>query len=89
MLWIADARAVIAGDSLVDFGRGLEIPAEWLREGVTRGEIAAGLRPLLELPVELVLLAHGGATDRVALARALLTDPPRSVVRLAVPAVSG
>jgi hypothetical protein len=71
VLWIAGPRAVVAGDSLVDFGRGLEIPAEWLREGVTRGEIAAGLRPLLELPVELVLLAHGGATDRAALERAL------------------
>ena len=39
--------------------------------GVTREEIAAGLRPLLELPVEPVLATHGGPTDRAALERAL------------------
>ena len=31
VLWVEDYRAVIAGDTLVDFGRGLEIPLEWLR----------------------------------------------------------
>ena len=71
VLWIEDVRAVIAGDTLVDFGRGLEIPVDWLREGVTREQVAEGLRPLLELPVELVLPAHGGPTDRAALERAL------------------
>jgi hypothetical protein len=34
-------------------------------------EILAGLRPLLDLPVELVLPAHGAPTDRAALERAL------------------
>jgi hypothetical protein len=38
---------------------------------VTREEIAAGLRPLLELPVEHVLATHGGPYDRDALERAL------------------
>jgi glyoxylase-like metal-dependent hydrolase (beta-lactamase superfamily II) len=71
VLWIEDQRAVVAGDTLVDFGRGLEIPAEWLRKGVTREEVAEGLRPLLERPVEVVLTAHGGPTDRAALERAL------------------
>jgi len=71
VLWIEDRRAVIAGDSLVDFGRGLEVPAEWLRDGVTREGVADGLRPLLERPVELVLPAHGDPTDRAALERAL------------------
>jgi glyoxylase-like metal-dependent hydrolase (beta-lactamase superfamily II) len=71
VLWLEDHRAVIAGDSLVDFGRGLEIPNEWLREGVTREQVADGLRPLLDLPVELVLPAHGRPTDRAALERAL------------------
>ena len=64
-------RAVISGDTLVDFGQGLEINARWLQPGVTREEIAAGLRPLLELPVEHVLATHGGPTDRAALERAL------------------
>jgi glyoxylase-like metal-dependent hydrolase (beta-lactamase superfamily II) len=71
VLWIESRRAVVAGDTLVDFGRGLEIPSEWLREGVTREQIVDGLRPLLELPVDVVLPAHGGPTDRAALERAL------------------
>ena len=71
VLWVEERGAVIAGDTLVDFGRGLEIPAEWLRPGVTREQVAVGLRLLLELPVELVLSAHGGPSDRAALERAL------------------
>jgi glyoxylase-like metal-dependent hydrolase (beta-lactamase superfamily II) len=71
VLWIEGHRAVIAGDTLADFGRGFEMPAEWLREGVTREQVAEGLRPLLELPVEHVLATHGGPTDRAALERAL------------------
>jgi glyoxylase-like metal-dependent hydrolase (beta-lactamase superfamily II) len=71
VLWVESRRAVISGDTLVDFGRGLEINERWLRPGVTREEIAAGLRPLLALPVEHVLATHGGPTDRAALERAL------------------
>ena len=71
VLWIEGRNAVIAGDSLADFGRGFEIPREWLRRGVTREQIAEGLRPLLALPVEVVLPAHGAPTDRAALERAL------------------
>jgi hypothetical protein len=54
-----------------DFGRGLEIVPGWLPPGVTREQIAERLRPLLELPVELVLAAHGGPFDRAALGHAL------------------
>ncbi len=71
VLWNERIRAVIAGDTLVDLGRGLEIPAEWLPEGVTVEEVAAGLRSLLDKPVELVLPTHGAPTDRAALERAL------------------
>ena len=71
VLWVESRRAVISGDTLVDFGQGLEINERWLRPGVTREEIAAGLRPLLALPVEHVLATHGGPTDRAALERAL------------------
>ena len=71
VLWVESQRAVISGDTLVDFGHGLEINERWLRPGVTRQEIAAGLRPLLELPVEHVLATHGGPTDLAALERAL------------------
>jgi glyoxylase-like metal-dependent hydrolase (beta-lactamase superfamily II) len=71
VLWIEEFRAVVSGDTLVDFGQGLEIPLVWLREGVTREQVVEGLRPLLELPVEHVLATHGGPTDRAALERAL------------------
>jgi glyoxylase-like metal-dependent hydrolase (beta-lactamase superfamily II) len=71
VLWIEDRRAVVAGDTLVDFGQGLEIPPEWLPDGVTPEQIADGLRPLLALPVEVVLATHGGPGDRAALERAL------------------
>jgi hypothetical protein len=71
VLWVESERAVISGDTLVEFGRGLELNERWLRPGVTREEIAAGLRPLLKLPVEHVLATHGGPTDRAALERAL------------------
>ena len=71
MLWVESNGAVISGDTLVDFGQGLEINERWLRPGVTFEQIAAGLRPLLELPVEHVLAAHGGPFDRAALERAL------------------
>lgn len=70
VLWIESVGAVIPGDTLVDFGRGLEI-GEWLRSGVTREQVAEGLRPLLALPVEVVLPTHGAPTDRAALERAL------------------
>jgi hypothetical protein len=33
---------VISGDTLVDFGRGLEINERWLRPGVTREEMPRG-----------------------------------------------
>ena len=39
VLWVESQRAVISGDTLVDFGLGLEINERWLRPGVTREEI--------------------------------------------------
>jgi glyoxylase-like metal-dependent hydrolase (beta-lactamase superfamily II) len=71
VLWVESRRAVVVGDTLADFGRGFEMPVEWLREGVTRESVAEGLRPLLELPVELVLPAHGAPAGRADLERAL------------------
>ena len=71
VLWIESHRAVVAGDSLADFGDGIAVQPEWLRKGVTRERVAEGLRPLLEFPVEVVLPAHGPPTDRAALERAL------------------
>ena len=71
VLWVESHQAVIPGDTLVDFGQGLEIPPEWLPDDVTPEQVAEGLRPLLERPVEHVLATHGGPTDRAAFERAL------------------
>jgi hypothetical protein len=71
VLWIESHRTVISGDTLVDFGQGLEINPRWLREAVTREHVVEGLRPLLDRPVEHVLATHGGPTDRAALEHAL------------------
>jgi hypothetical protein len=70
ILWLPAIRAIVTGDSLADFGRGLDIQLG-SRKHVTRDEVAGRLRPLLELPIELVLPAHGEPMDRAALERAL------------------
>jgi glyoxylase-like metal-dependent hydrolase (beta-lactamase superfamily II) len=73
MLWIESRRALVAGDTFIDRGEGLVFWAEAAQgvRGVPSEQILESLQPLLELPVELVLLAHGGAADRAALERAL------------------
>jgi glyoxylase-like metal-dependent hydrolase (beta-lactamase superfamily II) len=72
VLWRERHRAVVAGDTLVDFGNGLEVNARWLEpQGFTREQVVEGLRPLLDKPVEHVLAAHGGPFDCDALERAL------------------
>lgn len=71
VLWIESHRAVIAGDTLADFGEGPRINPRWLPAGETREQVVEGLRPLLALPVEHLLETHGGPFDRAALERAL------------------
>lgn len=74
VLWIEAGGLLVAGDTLIDRGHGLEVPSEWAR-GVPRERILEDLRPLLELPVELVLPTHGAPADRAALERALSGGP--------------
>jgi glyoxylase-like metal-dependent hydrolase (beta-lactamase superfamily II) len=69
VLWVAGHEAVIAGDTLVDFGEGLHLNPRWLT--VPLVQVVEGLRPLLELPVEHVLATHGGPFERADLERAL------------------
>lgn len=71
VLWIESHRAVVAGDTLADFGDGPQINPRWLSAEVTREQVVDGLRPLLGLPVEHFLPTHGDPTDRAALERAL------------------
>jgi hypothetical protein len=71
VLWVESHGAVVAGDTLADFGEGPQINPRWLTAGVTREQVADGLRPLLALPVDHLLETHGGPFDRAALERAL------------------
>jgi glyoxylase-like metal-dependent hydrolase (beta-lactamase superfamily II) len=71
VLWVESHGAVVAGDTLVDFGNGLEVNPRWLDEDLTREQVLEGLRPLLDLPVEHMLATHGVRFDRAALERAL------------------
>jgi hypothetical protein len=66
VLWIESHAAVIAGDTLVDFGHGLEINPRWLGPTLTREDVVGPLRPLLDLPVEHALATHGGPFGRAA-----------------------
>ena len=76
LFWLDAHRALVAGDILHgDAITGLRLcPADWLHPGLPPDDVRRALRPLLELPVELVLVAHGKpvlAEAREALARAL------------------
>ena len=68
VLWVPAVNAIVCGDSLSDFGEGLDVQLGG-RKHVTRDDVRERLRPLLELPVELVLPAHGEPTDREQLER--------------------
>jgi hypothetical protein len=61
LFWLPGPRAVVAGDRIVGFGApggGLRLcPGSWMR--ITHDELCEELRPLLDLPVELVLVSHG------------------------------
>ena len=78
VFWLPGHRAVVAGDVILGApDGGLRLcPASWLPERATIAALRESLRPLLELPVERVLVSHGepvlrdGATAlREALAR--------------------
>jgi hypothetical protein len=64
MVWLPEHRALVPGDRLIgdDLG-GLRLCAEsWLRylpSGMDLAGLRAALAPVLELPVELVLVSHG------------------------------
>ena len=70
ILWVPSAGAVVCGDSLSDFGNGLSV---WLgdRNHVTEEQVKERLRPLLDLPTEVVLPAHGEPGGRELLEQAL------------------
>lgn len=79
MVWLPAPQALVPGDRLLgDDAGGLRLcPDSWLRylpSGMRQAELREALRPLLDLPVELVLVAHGEPVltgGREAIARAL------------------
>ena len=79
MVWLPRPRALIPGDRLLgDDRRGLRMcPPGWLRylePGLSYEELRQELRPLLDLPVERVLVSHGEPVlrdGRAAIERAL------------------
>ena len=70
ILWLPSIGGIVTGDSLSNVDDGLDIQLGG-RKHVTRDEVVRRLRQLLELPIELVLPAHGAPTDRAALERVL------------------
>jgi hypothetical protein len=82
MVWLPRPRALVPGDRLLGDDRGgvRLCPDSWLRylpSGLRRAELREALRPLLDLPVELVLVSHGEPVlenGRDAIARALGSD---------------
>ena len=79
MVWLPRPRALVPGDRLLgDDGGGLRLcPGSWLGylpSGITRAQLGEQLRPLLDLPIELVLVSHGEPVlerGREAIARAI------------------
>ena len=79
MTWLPQHGALIPGDRILGDGHGgLRLcPESWLRylpSGMKLPELREALRPLLDLPIELVLVSHGEpvlADGRAALARTL------------------
>jgi hypothetical protein len=79
MVWLPEHRALIPGDRLLgDEADGVRLcPDSWLRylpSQMGRRELREALRPLLDLPVEMVLVSHGEPVlsgGREALGRAI------------------
>jgi glyoxylase-like metal-dependent hydrolase (beta-lactamase superfamily II) len=75
VLWLPAHHALATGDVLLGGDTGPRLrPDDWTPEGSTPGELREALRPLLDLPLELLLLTHGdpvGGDARGALEAAL------------------
>ena len=76
VFWLPPVATLVPGDSLLGAPGGLRVcPESWLEEErVDRAGLAELLSPLLELPIERVLVSHGEPVlrdGRAALARAL------------------
>ena len=57
VFWLPEHRALVAGDLILGRAHGLEVSRAWLEDGWD--DAVAALRPLLDLPVDRVLVTHG------------------------------
>ena len=57
VFWLPEHRALVCGDVIVGRGHGLEVVQAWVADRYEA--VLAELRPLLELPVDRVLVTHG------------------------------
>ena len=71
VLYVESRGALVVGDTLIDRGNGLQVHPEWPGPGIAAEEVVDRLRPLLDLPVEVVLPTHADPADCAALERAL------------------
>lgn len=83
LFWLPEHNALVAGDRLIGDGKGgvRLCPQSWLSylSGRTTDDLREALQPLLDLPIELLLVSHGEpvlAGGRDALARALAESLP-------------
>jgi glyoxylase-like metal-dependent hydrolase (beta-lactamase superfamily II) len=84
--WLPDHRALVPGDVLLGAGakgggtRGTRLrmcPDSWLPEKSSRAALAESLRPLLDLPLERILVSHGEPVlDGALAALAVALDEP-------------
>jgi hypothetical protein len=80
--WLAEDAALVFGDRLLGDGHGgvRLCPESWLREErIDRAGLARQMRPLLELPVEILLVSHGDPVlrdGRAELAHAIREAEP-------------
>jgi hypothetical protein len=57
LYWLPEHRALVCGDVILGRAHGLEVPEAWVGEAYEA--VVAELRPLLDLPVDRVLVTHG------------------------------
>jgi glyoxylase-like metal-dependent hydrolase (beta-lactamase superfamily II) len=59
--WLPEESALVPGDVLLGDGTGgaRMCPESWLPASKTHRDLAASLRPLLDLPIERILVSHG------------------------------
>ncbi|MFO7571556.1 MAG: hypothetical protein R6W48_03015 [Gaiellaceae bacterium] len=78
VFWIPEHRTLVPGDALLGSDGGVSLcPSSWLHEGTTTADLAHTLQPLLDLPVERILVSHGEPVleaAREALAAALAVE---------------